>query len=124
MLISFLALPVRGVVAACVIRYWGVFPVQILDGVGAGLQSVAVPALVVSILNGTGRVNIGQGALMTVQGVGASLSPALGGWLAQWYGYSTSFLVLGSFAAGSILIWIGFAPTLRQACGGHTPAAD
>jgi MFS family permease len=99
---------------------WGVFPVQILDGIGAGLQSVAVPALVVRILNGTGRVNVGQGAVMTVQGVGASLSPAIGGWLAQWHGYPSAFLILGSFAVGSVLIWIFCAPTLRSACTSST----
>jgi hypothetical protein len=27
--------------------------------------------------------NIGQGAVMTMQGVGAALSPAMGGWMAQ-----------------------------------------
>jgi hypothetical protein len=32
-----------------------------LDGVGAGLQSVAVPGLVARILNGASRVNVGQG---------------------------------------------------------------
>jgi hypothetical protein len=52
--ISFLTLPVRGLIAATVIKSWGIFPVQILDGIGAGLQSVAVPALVARILNGTG----------------------------------------------------------------------
>ena len=66
LLISFIALPVRGLVAAHLITYWGVYPVQMLDGVGAGLQSVAVPGLVARILNGTGRVNVGQGAVMTV----------------------------------------------------------
>jgi MFS family permease len=82
LLVSFVALPIRGLIAAFVINRWGVYPVQILDGIGAGLQSVAVPALVARILNGTGRVNVGQGAVMTVQGLGASLSPAIGGWIA------------------------------------------
>ena len=50
-------------------------PVQMLDGVGAGLQSVAVPGLVARILNGTGRVNVGQGAVMTVQGLGRFAQP-------------------------------------------------
>jgi MFS family permease len=116
MLISFVALPVRGLVAAWFIKSWGVFPVQILDGVGAGLQSVAVPALVARILNGTGRVNIGQGAVMTVQGVGAALSPAIGGWLAQWHGYSVAFLLLGGFALGSVLIWVKYESIVRPAC--------
>jgi MFS family permease len=115
LLISFLALPLRGLVAAYVITGWGVFPVQALDGIGAGLQSVAVPSLVARILNGTGRVNVGQGAVMTVQGIGASLSPAIGGWIAQKLGYPAAFMILGSFALGSILIWLSFARLLKPA---------
>jgi MFS family permease len=116
LLISFMALPIRGLVAAFVISRWGVYPVQILDGIGAGLQSVAVPGLVARILNGTGRVNVGQGAVMTVQGLGASLSPALGGWIAQEIGYSAMFMILGSFALGSVALWVGFASILKPAC--------
>jgi MFS family permease len=123
LLISFLALPVRGLLAAYVINKWGVYPVQMLDGVGAGLQSVAVPALVARILNGTGRVNVGQGAVMTVQGLGASLSPAIGGWIAQGIGYSATFMILGAFALGSIALWIAFAPTLKPACSGGSKEA-
>ena len=96
----------------------GVFPVQALDGIGAGLQSVAVPGLVARILNGTGRVNVGQGAVMTIQGVGAALSPAIGGWLAQELGYPAAFTVLGCFAIGSIVIWLSFASVLKSACAG------
>ena len=87
-----------------------------LDGVGAGLQSVAVPGLVARILNGTGRVNVGQGAVMTVQGLGASLSPAIGGWIAQDIGYPAMFMILGGFALVSIALWIGFASLLKPAC--------
>ena len=100
------------------INRWGVYPVQMLDGVGAGLQSVAVPGLVARILNGTGRVNVGQGAVMTVQGLGASLSPAIGGWIAQGIGYSPAFLILGSFALGSIALWMGLASVVKPACAG------
>lgn len=116
LLISFIALPIRGIVAATLISRWGVYPVQVLDGIGAGLQSVAVPGLVARILDGTGRVNVGQGAVMSMQGLGASLSPAIGGWLAQEIGYSAMFLVLGSFALGSVALWLGFASVLRPAC--------
>ena len=116
MLISFLALPVRGLVAAYLINKWGVYPVQFLDGVGAGLQSVAVPGLVARILNGAGRVNVGQGAVMTVQGLGASLSAAIGGWIAQSLGYSATFMILGSLALGSIVLWVVSAPILKPAC--------
>ncbi|MFC0239750.1 MFS transporter [Rhodopseudomonas telluris] len=118
LLISFMALPLRGVIAAWMLNKSGVYPVQILDGIGAGLQSVAVPGLVARILNGTGRVNAGQGAVMTVQGIGASLSPAIGGWIAQELGYGPMFLILGAFAVGSVMLWVGFASLLRPACAG------
>jgi MFS family permease len=124
LLISFVALPIRGVIAAHVMNKWGVYPVQILDGIGAGLQSVAVPGLVARILNGTGRVNVGQGAVMTVQGLGASLSPAIGGWIAQEIGYSSMFLILGSFALGSIALWLGFASVLKPACARRDRLSD
>ena len=118
LLVSFAALPLRGFLAGTFIEHWGVWPVQALDGIGAGLQSVAVPGLVACLLNGTGRVNVGQGAVMTIQGVGASLSPAIGGWLAQELGYHVAFYILGGFAVASLGLWIGFAGTLRPACSG------
>src|SRR5580700_258013 len=121
MLISFIALPIRGLTAAFFISHWGVYPVQILDGIGAGLQSVAVPGLVARILNGTGRINIGQGAVMTVQGLGASLSPGIGGWIAQGIGYPLTFLLLGSLALVSILVWVFFSKILKAACDNHKP---
>lgn len=116
LLVSFVALPVRGVIAAWLLNRWGVYPVQILDGIGAGLQSVAVPGLVARILDGTGRINAGQGAVMTVQGIGASLSPAIGGWVAQEFGYAPMFLILGASAAVSVALWIVFASSLKPAC--------
>jgi MFS family permease len=115
LLISFAALPVCGFLASCLITKWGVLPVQFLDGIGAGLQSVAVPALVARILNGTGRVNVGQGAIMTAQGIGASLSPLVGGWLAQALGYGAMFVILGAIALGSVVLWVIFAATIKSA---------
>ncbi|MFM0737442.1 MFS transporter [Paraburkholderia xenovorans] len=115
-LLTFLALPARGLIAASVIHAWGVWPVQALDGIGAGLQSVAVPALVVRLLEGTGRVNVGQGVVMTVQGAGAALSPALGGILAQRFGYPVAFIALGAVSTGSLIVWLGFGASLRHAC--------
>jgi predicted MFS family arabinose efflux permease len=117
MLVSWLALPVRGALAAAFMSSAGVWPVQILDGVGAGLQSVAVPALVVHLLQGTGRVNVGQGAVATAQGVGAALSPVLGGVLVQHFGYASAFIALGAVSMGSLVLWVGGIGALRRICG-------
>lgn len=114
LLASFLALPIRGILAYFLAGWWGVVPVQILDGIGAGLQSVAVPGMVARSLNGTGRVNLGQGAVITVQGVGASLSPVIGGWFAQWIGYSATFLLLGAFGLISVALWIAFGSVVKK----------
>ncbi|WP_461357510.1 MFS transporter [Bradyrhizobium sp. USDA 4454] len=114
LLLSFLALPARGVLAFFLSGWWGVLPVQILDGIGAGLQSVAVPGMVARSLSGTGRVNLGQGAVITIQGIGASLSPALGGWIAQWVGYGPAFLMLGGLGFLSVAIWIVFRSTVQK----------
>lgn len=116
MLISFIALPVRGLIASQMSSEIGLYPVQILDGIGAGLQSVAVPGLVAHILNGTGRINIGQGAVMTVQGIGAALSPAIGGWIAQQMGYGSAFLILGCFALISIFLWVLNSKIMIKEC--------
>lgn len=123
--ISFAALPLRAVLAATCVHAWGVFPVQVLDGIGAGLQSVAVPGLVARILNGTGRVNVGQGAVMSAQGIGAALSPAIGGWIAQGSGYPSAFLCLGALALGSLALWVASGTLLRRACdeAGCAPVA-
>jgi MFS family permease len=120
LLVSWCSLPLRGVLAALVMDSAGVWPVQILDGIGAGLQSVAVPALVVRLMEGTGRVNVSQGAVATAQGVGAALSPLLGGTLAQQFGYAGAFLALGALSVGSLALWLCFAGTLRPVCATGT----
>ena len=105
LLLALLALPVRGAIAALVTGPIGLGPVRILDGVGAGLLGVAVPGLVARILSGTGHVNAGLGAVMTMQGVGAALSPALGGYVAEKLGYAASFMVLGGIAVVALALW-------------------
>jgi MFS family permease len=114
-LIAFTALPVRALIASHVITTWGVIPVQVLDGVGAGILSVAVPGLVARILNGTGHINVGQGAVMAAQGLGGALSPVLGGFVAQLFGFPAAFAMLGGLSLGSVIIWLGFASMLRRA---------
>jgi hypothetical protein len=108
-LIAFTVLPVRALIASHVITTWGVIPVQVLDGVGAGILSVAVPGLVARVLDGTGHVNVGQGAVMAAQGLGGALSPVLGGFAAQTLGFPAAFTILGGFSLGSMIIWVGCA---------------
>jgi MFS family permease len=123
-LLALIALPTRGVTAYFVTGPWGLAPVQILDGVGAGILGVAVPGLVARILAGTGHVNAGLGAVMTLQGVGAALSPTVGGMVAQRYGYPASFLALGAIATVALVLWLLARPLLGPACANHADEVE
>lgn len=113
-LLSFLVLPLRGILAFFFVGWWGVVPVEILDGIGIGLQGVAVPGMVARSLYGTGRVNLAQGAVITIQGAGAAISPALGGWIAQLVGFSPTFLVLGGLGLLAAAAWIALGAVVKQ----------
>jgi len=114
LLVSFLVLPLRGILAYLLQGWWGVVPIEILDGIGTGLQSVAVPGMVARSLSGTGRVNLAQGAVITIQGAGAAVSPALGGWIAAWIGFSPTFLVLGALGLVAVGAWVLLGAAVKQ----------
>jgi hypothetical protein len=114
LLASFLVLPLRGILAYFLGGWWGVVPIEILDGLGTGLQSVAVPGTVARSLSGTGRVNLAQGAVITIQGAGAAVSPGLGGWIAEWIGYSPTFLVLGAFGIVAVGSWVALGAIVKK----------
>jgi predicted MFS family arabinose efflux permease len=113
--VAFTALPIRGLIAAGFITTWGILPVQILDGIGAGILSVAVPGLVARLLDGTGHINIGQGAVSTAHGIGAAISRLLGGYVAQELGYRTAFVVLGALSVAALIIWVKYRSVLQPA---------
>jgi predicted MFS family arabinose efflux permease len=115
--IALAALPVRGVIAALVTGPIGLGPVQVLDGFGAGMLGVAVPGLVARILAGSGHVNAGLGAVMTMQGIGAAFSASVGGIVAERLGYEAAFLALGGIAAVALALWIVMRPVTASACG-------
>ncbi|GGD97149.1 MFS transporter [Aureimonas endophytica] len=116
---ALVALPIRGLIAGLWPSPYALVPVQMLDGVGAGLLGVAVPGLVARMLKGTGHVNAGLGAVMTVQSVGASLSPAIAGAIVTQFGFSTAYLALAGFAVCGLVLWLISAPKLVSACSGE-----
>lgn len=117
LLLALLALPVRGVIAGLWQSPYALIPVQILDGVGAGLLGVATPGLAAQILRGTGHANIGLGVVLTCQGLGAALSPALAGFLAARFGYGVAFLALAGVALAALALWLTASGFIRAAIG-------
>ena len=105
-LIALLALPVRGCIAGMWESPWNIFPVQVLDGVGAGLLGVATPGIVARLLHGSGHINMGLGLVLTIQGVGASLSNTYGGLFAHHVSYSAAFLALAAAPCLGLVLFI------------------
>ncbi|MQY48648.1 MFS transporter [Rhizobiales bacterium RZME27] len=101
-IVALTALPIRGAIAGTFTSFDWIFPVQILDGVGAGLIGIATPLAVERIMAGTGRFNVGLASVMTIQGIGASTSNIAAGWLTDLGGYSLAYWVHGSVAALAI----------------------
>ncbi|MGO4337557.1 MFS transporter [Labrys sp. KB_33_2] len=117
-ILALAALPIRGAIAGTFPSFAFVFPVQFLDGVGAGLIGIATPIAAERILSGTGRFNVGLAAVMTVQGIGASLSNVVAGWLTDFGGYGLAYWVHGCVALVALALFVSrrhdIAPRLAE----------
>jgi MFS family permease len=66
-------------------------------------------------MEGTGHFNVALGAVMTAQGIGASLSTALAGLIVVKAGYGAAFLTLAAIAGtGLALFWLAMPETWRS----------
>ena len=103
---SMAALPVRGLIAGFWADPAAIVPVQLLDGAAAGAIGVATPGLVAAILKDTGRVNLGLGLVLFVQGIGAALSNGIAGWIAARLGYEAAFLALAAAPVAGLIVYL------------------
>ena len=105
---AILLLPLRGALANAFTSEWNNIPVQILDGLAAGALGVATPLLVQRYTRGSGRFNTALGLVMTLQGIGAALSPAVANSLVgagQHFGLA--FTTLAAMAALALpVFWL------------------
>lgn len=125
-LLALLALPLRGAIAGLWTSPWNILPVQMLDGVGAGLLGVATPGIVARLLQGSGHINMGLGLVLTIQGVGASLSNTYGGLFAHHASYSAAFLALAAAPCLGLALFLAAIRAMPSLAGtlkpveGHT----
>ncbi len=113
-LAGFAILPIRGVLYTLSDNPDWLVGVQLLDGVGAGIFGALFPLVVADLTRGTGRFNVSQGAIATAQGIGASLSNMVAGFIIVWTGYSAAFLFLGGVAAAAFLFYWFAMPETRR----------
>ena len=109
-------LPLRAVLYTLSDAKGWLVAVQLLDGIGAGIFGAIMPVIVADLMRNTGRFNIAQGAVITMQSIGAALSTALAGIVVVHAGYSAAFLTLGVVAAiGFAVCWLLFPDSGDQA---------
>lgn len=94
--------------------------VQLLDGVGAGIFGALFPLVVADLTRGTGRFNVSQGAIATGQGIGASLSTAVAGFVVASAGYGAAFLMLAAIAALAFALYLVAMPETAPHATGDT----
>jgi MFS family permease len=116
-LLGFAVLPIRAVLYTLSDDSLWLLGVQLLDGVGAGIFGALAPLVIADIMRGTGRFNLAQGAIATVQGIGASLSGLAAGEIVDHMGYSAAFLALGAVASVALIVLaLGMPETAPRAC--------
>ena len=84
-------------------NYW-LIPIEILDGLGAGIFSVAVPVTVADLTYGSGRTQTAMGGVGMMLAGGAALASFAGGFAAQHLGYYATFGIMGVFPALAIVL--------------------
>lgn len=110
--IAFAVLPLRGVLFAIAGNPGSVIAVQVLDGIGAGLQGPLFAIMVADLTRGSGRYNVAFGAATMIQGIGGALSPTLAGAMVSMAGYHFAmFALTGIAVVALVLLVIGVPET-------------
>ncbi len=113
-LVAFGFLAARGALYTVSDNPWWLVGVQALDGVGAGIFGALFPVVIADLTKGTGRFNVSQGAVASVQGLGAALSATLAGAIIVWSGYTASFLTLATIAGLGLALYLIAMPETKD----------
>jgi MFS family permease len=113
-LAGFAILPIRAVLYTLSDNSFWLIGVQVLDGVGAGIFGALTPLVIADIMRGTGRYNLAQGGIATVQGIGASLSGLAAGVIVDHFGYSAAFLAAGGAAFVALVLFALWMPETAE----------
>jgi predicted MFS family arabinose efflux permease len=112
LLIAFGVLPIRGILYTLTNSASALIAIQVLDGVGAAIFGVVSVLVMADLTQGTGRLNLTLGAVITAVGIGAALSQSIAGGIVHRFGYHWGFLFLAAVAAiAFILLWFAMPET-------------
>lgn len=112
-LIGFAVLCLRGLLYTVSSHPFYVVAVQLLDGIGAGIFGVLYVIVVADLTQGSGRYNLALGVIATAQGIGASLSNLVSGYIVNAWGFNAGFLFLAVIAALAFVVYYVLVPETK-----------
>ncbi|MDE1184545.1 MFS transporter [Paraburkholderia sp.] len=115
LVLGFSALPVRALLFAGVSSPYLLVPVQMLDGLSAAVFGVMLPLIAADVAGGKGRYNLCIGLFGLAAGIGATLSTAVAGFIADRFGNTVSFFGLAAAGALAVLLVWAAMPETRDA---------
>jgi MFS family permease len=116
-LIGFAALPIRGALYTLTDNPYFLVGVQLMDGIGAAIFGVVSVLVIADLTRGTGRFNF-------TQGVGASLSNGITGFIVQRAGFNAAFLFLAGVATFALgMFWVFMPETKKTGNSGNADAS-
>lgn len=117
MTLVLVAVAARAVLAYFAHDWTLVLLVEALEGLSVGMALVAIPVLNAEIMAGTGRTSAALGLVLTTFGAGATVSPLIGGFVADRFGFGGSFIAYAAVAVLGIVIWLGGRRLMRGYSG-------
>jgi predicted MFS family arabinose efflux permease len=113
LLIGFCTLPVRGLLFATLDNPAALVLIQGLDGIAAACVGILVPLIASDIAGRSGRYNLSLGIIGLAIGVGATISTALAGWVADVFGTPAAYASLALVGLAALLLAAGAMPETR-----------
>jgi MFS family permease len=124
LLIGFAVLPLRAILYTLSDRSAWLIGVQLLDGVGAGIFGAITPLVLADLMRGTGRYNVSQGVVATVQGIGASSSGLVAGVIVDHFGYTAAFVEAAVSASVAFAVLAALMPETADIRAGVSLTAE
>ena len=113
LLIGFCTLPVRGMLFATLVNPAALVLIQALDGIAAACVGILVPLVASDVAGRSGRYNLSMGFIGLAIGVGATISTALAGWIADAAGAPTAYICLALVGLAAVLLAFNAMPETR-----------
>ena len=117
LLLGFSAVPIRGLLLACIAHPYLTILIQLFDGLGAAVFGVLFPLIVADITRNSGHYTTSLGVVGLAIGGGATLSTTAAGLVADQLGGGAAFLSLGLVGiCATALVW-AVMPETRPSSG-------